>query len=202
MRPKYCRIYSLVVGMAFVFQLCVWAFDLFGTLAREEGKGKNGQQLALLSWTSFWTLSHVNGTSSLSTSPSQNRQQGFLFSDGMHGHALAHDFIGILSILNTSLVSITVILLADNAYAWVHPCLCPPPSEATEKIQTTHADGHVPFQEQWCSLFLVEDNALLGSILSLHEPQWSHELGVGVRCFSTEEGKRPQSRCLISGDRI
>ena len=35
----------------------------------------------------------------------------------MHGHALAHDFIGILSILNTSLVSITVILLADNAYA-------------------------------------------------------------------------------------
>lgn len=34
--------------MAFVFQLCFRTFDLFGSLAHEEEKGKNVQQLALL----------------------------------------------------------------------------------------------------------------------------------------------------------
>ena len=50
-----------------------------------------------------------------------------------------------LSIPNASLVSLTVTHLSDNAYALVHPPLCPPPLEATEKIQSPRADGHLTF---------------------------------------------------------
>ena len=70
---------------------------------------------------------------------------------------MVSNFISVLSLLNTSLVLLTATHLEDNAYAGVHPSRYQPPSEATEKIQTTHADLHFPFREQWCSLFLVED---------------------------------------------
>ena len=84
---------------------------------------------------------------------------------------MVSNFILNFSLLDTSLVSLTAPHLGDHASARVHPSLCPPPKEATEKIQTTRADGLFPFQEQWYSLFLLEDYALLESIIPLHEPQ-------------------------------
>ena len=91
--------------------------------------------------------------------------------------AMASNFIGVLKLLhNTSPVSLTVTHLGDNASARVHPTPCPPPSEAREEIQTTHAVGHFPLQEPWCSLFLVEDYALPGSMVPLQGPQGFQEL--------------------------
>lgn len=105
--------------------------------------------------------------------------------------------IGIWSLHNTSLVSLTATQLRDNAYSWVHQSLCPFPSEDTEKMQTTHADGQFPLQEQWCSLFLVEEYALLGSIIPLNEPQGFQELAESG-FFSSEERTSPHSRSLYS----
>lgn len=116
---------------------------------------------------------------------------------------LVNNFIGIMSLLNTSLGSLTATHLGDNASAWVHPSLCPLSSKATEEMQTTHADGHVPFQEPWCSLSLVEDYALLGSIIPLHEPQWFQELAgnLSFSSFLKREKVHRVDPC-IQADRI
>ena len=111
--------------------------------------------------------------------------------------SIVNNYIGILYLHKTSIVSPTATYIGDNAYAWVHPSLYPPSTEATEEVQTTHADGHFRFQERWCSLILMEDCALLGSIILLHEPQWFQELA-GSRSFSyfSDERKSPHSRSL------
>ena len=89
-----------------------------------------------------------------------------------------------LCILNASLVSLTVTPLCGNAYAWVDPSLY-------HLLQKPHRRYRAPvqmdtslFQEQWCSLFLMEDFPLLLSIISLHEPQLFPELA-GNGSFSS-----------------
>lgn len=48
-KKKWDQRYSLVLGMAFVFNLKFWTFDPFGTIAHEEKNGRNIKSLALLS---------------------------------------------------------------------------------------------------------------------------------------------------------
>lgn len=48
-KKKWDQRYSLVLGMAFVFNLKFWTFDPFGTIAHEEKNGRNIKPLALLS---------------------------------------------------------------------------------------------------------------------------------------------------------
>lgn len=60
-------------------------------------------------------------------------------------------------------------------------------------MQTTHVDGHVPFQEPWCSLSLVEDYALPGSMVPLQGPQGFQELAEsGPFSSFSDERKTPQ----------
>ena len=53
---------------------------------------------------------------------------------------MVNNFISKLSIHNAFLISLTMTHLGDNDFACVHPPLCPPSSEATQKIQSTNAD--------------------------------------------------------------
>ena len=78
---------------------------------------------------------------------------------------MVNNYIGALSLLNTSVFSITtthhVIILIQESNHLSADIL-------QKNIQTTRADGHLAFQEQCCSLFLVGDYVFLGSIIPLN----------------------------------
>ena len=143
---KWYQWYSVLAGRAYVFKLRFWTFELCGSIAHEKKQVKNVKALALLSCIFFWKTNQENGIASRSTSLSNKRQQGFIFLKwkqltGPWSVTLHEN----LSIPNASLVSLIRSHLGRNVYAWAHPSLCPPSSEATQKIQSTRADWPFTF---------------------------------------------------------
>lgn len=155
-------------------------------LPNEEEKGKNVQQLALHLLIFLWKINDVNGTASLSIVFHTTGNRDFCFQMEIIDMTMVNIFISIMSLLNPSLVSLTTTHF--QCPSLTHASLCPPPSEPTEKIQTTCEDGYFAFQERYCSLLLVEDYALLGSNIPLHLPQWFQEpAGSGIFSSFSEE---------------
>ena len=126
----------LIVGMyGFCRQTIFLDLWQISTIAREEKKDKNVKPLPL-----FMKLLLKNQLRKWHHNPLHKffaqQATGIFFQVETFDMPMDSNFLGILSLLNTSLVSLTASQLGDNAYALLQLSICQIPSDATEDLQT------------------------------------------------------------------